>query len=208
MRLGNKDFLYCKKLLNLMSVSAARIGIITLKNGTSYNGTLECGFTYDCPNNTLTKLPYQPLFQVVEGQHPVNNPEDVMRMTPCELETADENLYGIISFPKSDPRKSYTGEFDEKNLFRGYGKLRWRNGDCFVGDWLSGQQDGNGTFIYSEDSDLQRYTGDWKNGSMSGNGSLEWKNENQYIGEFQGGQMTGNGKFYWPNGQIYTGKFT
>lgn len=65
----------------------------------------------------------------------------------------------------------------------GKGKVVYKNGCWYQGDWLSDQFHGQGTMVWSDGT---KYTGDWQNGMRHGNGKYEtalgffegeWKND-------------------------------
>lgn len=43
----------------------------------------------------------------------------------------------------------YEGEVDDKEEPQGRGEYRWPNGDRYVGEWRSGQREGDGRCVYA-----------------------------------------------------------
>jgi hypothetical protein len=64
----------------------------------------------------------------------------------------------------------------------GVGIMKWPTGDSYVGGWLNGRHNGDGTYL-------------WANGA-------------QYIGEWTNGQMHGKGMFISADGNVSEGQFT
>lgn len=75
----------------------------------------------------------------------------------------------------------YEGEF-QSGLLHGKGKLRYFNGDTFIGDFDNDLPNGSGTF--TSNNGKKTYSGEWKLGRKEGNGEyiVQIENEN---GSFQ-----------------------
>ena len=72
------------------------------------------------------------------------------------------------------------------------------NGNVYVGEIVSGQLHGQGTYTFS---DGRKYVGDWKNGKLHGQGEFTWSNGDKYEGEWKDGKIW-NGITYDKNGNI------
>jgi len=72
------------------------------------------------------------------------------------------------------------------------------NGDVYVGEIVSGQLHGQGTYTFS---DGRKYVGEWKNGKLHGQGEFTWSNGDKYEGEWKDGKIW-NGITYDKNGNI------
>ena len=126
---------------------------------------------------------------------------------------------GILDYPDSDfcGRQRYFGEFlDGESLRKGIwtfkdgstfegelnsnmtgrGKMFWKNGTCFIGDFVNCLMHGHGTMTFALEDERANYSGDFQCGQMSGKGWLFWKDGANYSGTFQGGQIHGQGTIY------------
>jgi hypothetical protein len=95
----------------------------------------------------------------------------------------------------------FNGEF-QNNLFHGYGKLMFTNGDLYVGNFVNGLYNGYG--VLSNNNNVI-YDGNWLNGQMHGIGSYT-SNGTYYTGGFKNGYYFGNGVLL-SNDLTYTGYF-
>jgi len=81
------------------------------------------------------------------------------------------------------------------------------NGDVFVGEIVSGQPHGQGTYTFP---DGRKYVGEWKNGTWNGEGTYSYPDGRKKLGEFREGKdwnvigydQNGNEKIKWVNGKI------
>ena len=173
-------------------------------NETTEEGPFECNFTPDTFAFECLEIPLpEKLSAEYAGQENSTIPQEPE--VEEEPGNAEKTPGETINFSEADSRLSYTGELDDDNEFSGRGKLTWRNGDYYDGEWLKGQRHGSGTFVYADDAELKSYTGDWINGTMSGVGLLIKTNGEKYTGKFKDGVMIGRGTYFWPNGQYYEG---
>ncbi len=142
--------------------------------------------------------------------------------------------HGVQIYPDKDGlnRLTYDGEWIEDES-SGNGTLIWKNGDKYVGEFKSDQQDGYGVMTFEKNSTRLSYEGEWKEGKKSGNGTCIWKNGHKYVGEYlndlrhghgivtysknstglsyEGGwkenKKSGKGTYTWRNGEKYVGEF-
>ena len=146
--------------------------------------------------------------------------------------------YGVLNYhaENAKERVRYEGEFKE-NQPNGKGKMIWRSGETYVGDWVNDTKEGFGIMHYNPIDDPTRlsYEGEWKDGSFHGQGQMKfrdgrllkgrWKDnevegvamltypkENKhkrmsYEGEFLNYKMHGKGRFIWSDGCVYQGEF-
>ena len=77
----------------------------------------------------------------------------------------------------------YEGEI-EQGKPNGMGKVIFKNGDNYKGNWIDGKLDGKGTFI---STDGTKYIGEWMNGKYHGIGRLIYSDGLNKVGEFKKG---------------------
>ena len=70
---------------------------------------------------------------------------------------------GKLNYYDSD--KDYYDGAWKHGFINGYGRMLWKNGSQYIGDFLQGARTGRGVFI---DSDGKRYQGNWVNGMLHG----------------------------------------
>eukprot|EP00579_Thalassiosira_antarctica_P030768 CAMPEP_0202034056 /NCGR_PEP_ID=MMETSP0905-20130828/66359_1 /ASSEMBLY_ACC=CAM_ASM_000554 /TAXON_ID=420261 /ORGANISM="Thalassiosira antarctica, Strain CCMP982" /LENGTH=201 /DNA_ID=CAMNT_0048597973 /DNA_START=718 /DNA_END=1321 /DNA_ORIENTATION=+ len=71
----------------------------------------------------------------------------------------------------------YVGERNANGLRCGRGKMTWKNGDVYEGEWKADKIDGQGTHW---DVNGDRYTGEWKADAIDGQGTYWYANGNRY----------------------------
>ncbi len=84
----------------------------------------------------------------------------------------------------------------------GYGKYVWDTGDEYIGDWVNGQQEGNGTLTYKDGG---KYTGEFVNGYRQGMGTFTWASGVKHSGQWMKGNQHGEGTYIYADGTISTG---
>ena len=72
------------------------------------------------------------------------------------------------------------------------------NGNVYVGEIVSGQLHGQGTYTFP---DGRKYVGEWKYGKLHGQGEFTWSNGDKYEGEWKDGKIW-KGITYDKNGNI------
>lgn len=97
----------------------------------------------------------------------------------------------------------YEGEIED-NLFNGNGKMIYRDGRIYDGEWVMGNKEGSGSLSWPDGS---KYWGSFKNDQINGEGDFLWANGYKYKGEFVNGSFNGKGTLNNPNGSHYTGEF-
>jgi hypothetical protein len=106
---------------------------------------------------------------------------------------------GIESWPN---RIFYDGNF-EYGVKEGEGKLEYFDGR-YEGHFSNDVFDGFGKFLF-KNGDV--YEGEWKNGIKHGDGILKAKNGSVYKGKFLDGERNGNGTMVWPDKRVYDGQW-
>ena len=84
----------------------------------------------------------------------------------------------------------------------GKGKMAYRDGHVFEGEFKNWIKDGAGKMTY-RNGDL--YIGTWK--GDDGKGSITHKDGSSYEGEFRGEKKHGLGTYTLPSGNKYTGMY-
>ncbi|KAL6079345.1 Phosphatidylinositol 4-phosphate 5-kinase [Balamuthia mandrillaris] len=124
-----------------------------------------------------------------------------------------------IRFDANDPScpyLSYTGQYKELQrgvyALHGQGRMLWKNGDEYEGQWRRNKRHGHGvmTWLEAEESwrvkpRKERYEGEWRNDRMHGRGAMEWSDGSCYCGEWRKGMEDGVGVYIYPNGDKWVG---
>lgn len=97
----------------------------------------------------------------------------------------------------------YTGSI-KNDMFHGLGRLEWRNGNVYEGDFFKGLMEGYGVYTLSN-GDV--YKGTFKDGLYHGEGRLEGRNGYMYKGGFRDSWYHGTGIEQLSNGDRYEGQF-
>ena len=185
-------------------------GILTLENGTKYNGNfIKNEFTgkgnlinkegeYFKGNfengiingNGIHKLlngcTYEGNF--IKGIKNGFGKEDNDEITyEGEYKNDQKNGKGKIYFKLL--HDSYEGNFDNNNI-NGNGIYKWENGDCYEGNFENGKMNGKGKYTWPDGG---FYEGDYVNNIKEGNGKFKWSNGKIYEGPFKNGNPNGNG---------------
>ena len=86
----------------------------------------------------------------------------------------------------------------------GFGRIRWPNGEQYVGEWKHGERHGRGVHRWPDD--VQIYEGEFKDDFLHGRGKMRWSDGRIYEGEWKKGGMQ-CGTMKWPNGDFYEGEW-
>ncbi len=176
-------------------------GILTLENGTKYNGNfIKNEFTGK--GNLINK----------EGEYFKGNFEKGLLngngiqklLNGCTFE--GNFINGIKSgFGKEESDEfTYEGEYknDQKN---GNGKIYFKLlHETYEGNFDENNINGNGIYKWENG---EKYEGTFENGKMNGKGKYSWPDGGFYEGDYVNNLKEGNGKFKWSNGKIYEGPF-
>ncbi|MGO4871253.1 MAG: DUF3859 domain-containing protein [Roseiarcus sp.] len=84
------------------------------------------------------------------------------------------------------------------------GSVAYPNGNRYVGEFRSGQYDGQGTLTFANG---ESYVGAFHNGAWSGQGVYTFANGERYAGQFADGKWNGPGVYFYPNGERWVGPF-
>lgn len=98
----------------------------------------------------------------------------------------------------------YQGEKDDRGLLSGAGRLEWKNGSYYQGEFAQGMFNGQGKGFQKGSGE---YFGQFKNGLLEGKGELIFQDGTVYKGDFHQGVMQGNGRIEYSDGSIYEGDF-
>ena len=87
----------------------------------------------------------------------------------------------------SDERGDYDGELYRSRITgvtkcEGVGKMKYKNGDVYIGSWHLDERNGNGTMRYSN-GDV--YDGRWVDDKRNGEGKMTYSNGEVYEGEWK-----------------------
>ena len=103
---------------------------------------------------------------------------------------------------------TYSGAFDSKGKYKGYGVLKTGNGGVLEGEFLNNKMHGQGKQTMNHPTHgVNYYEGEWFMGNWHGKGIL-WSEDGifKYEGEFQNMEMTGYGTLTY-DGVTKTGNF-
>ena len=112
------------------------------------------------------------------------------------------NGEGTMTFSLENPdelRAEYTGRW-RNGKQEGRGKLLWKNGDVYVGNFSGNQMHGEGELSCCDGAS---YKGRWKDGYRHGKGVDKLPNGDIYDGSWKTGKYHGSGKKVWRSG-VYT----
>lgn len=99
----------------------------------------------------------------------------------------------------------YQGETNLKNQPSGFGKIIFKNGNCFKGEWKNGNIHGNGKFYFSSGN---IYIGNFLYNLKNGYGTFFYVNaKEKYQGHWKNDLKHGKGKYFHANGNIFQGVF-
>jgi hypothetical protein len=84
------------------------------------------------------------------------------------------------------------------------GSVVYPNGNRYVGEFRSGQYDGQGALTFANG---ESYVGAFHNGAWSGQGVYTFANGERYVGPFVDGKWNGQGVYFYPNGERWVGTF-
>lgn len=132
---------------------------------------------------------------------------DVTVVIVCSCDCRPWSNEPIPDYHKRTSNNTYTGEYDENELYHGTGALIGVNGDQYIGEFLHGQMHGYGKYIYNiHHSDTNNnnttvdntthdvyYDGQFMNGQFNGAGVETYIDHSKYQGTFQNGQRHGYG---------------
>ena len=122
----------------------------------------------------------------------------------------------------------YHGQVDENNLQHGKGRLFFKNGKAYTGEWVRGIMEGTGLLASSNGAyykgsfasgnfsglgehfcpiKMQKYIGMWKAGKRHGKGQIFYdKKQNHFRGSFERGKRHGGGQMF-KNEYLLTGNW-
>ena len=98
----------------------------------------------------------------------------------------------------------YEGEFNDKDLPHGFGKLIYPNGNKYMGQFENGVRHGKGTLVLSDGGS---YVGDWENDKKCGKGIWNVSFGDSYSGDFLDDCISGQGVLTLANGIKIIGTF-
>ena len=112
----------------------------------------------------------------------------------------EKEIFGIQINPNGS---KYVGLF-KNGMYDGRGRLIFRKGDYFEGEFKNNKANGFGKYV---NINGEIYIGNWVNDKQEGKGELILKNGSRYIGEFKNGMENGKGKIIWNDSSFYEGDF-
>ena len=79
-------------------------------------------------------------------------------------------------------------EFISGNCYDGFGRIKYDNGQEYIGEFKNGDPHGYGQTMYINND---MYIGEYNNGKKHGLGIILYKNGNKYLGSFENGKQEG-----------------
>ncbi|MBP7473676.1 MAG: hypothetical protein KBF83_07720 [Pyrinomonadaceae bacterium] len=111
--------------------------------------------------------------------------------------------------PKTDEYSKLVDEFGDKcvsgNCVNGKGKMVYRTGDTYEGDFVNGKHVGHGTYTFKNG---QVYVGQFSDNLRNGKGRFTFSDGSVYEGSFVNDNFIGHGTYISKSGSNQTGKFT
>ncbi len=99
---------------------------------------------------------------------------------------------------------TYVGDLNTQGELEGNGRMQWKNGDRYEGNFAAGLFQGQGRLSMSSSG---TYTGNFVLGEMEGLGELVYPDGSRYRGEFKQNRFHGKGKLTYTDGSFYAGDF-
>ncbi|WP_039916332.1 C13 family peptidase [Cellvibrio mixtus] len=99
---------------------------------------------------------------------------------------------------------TYVGNLNAQGELDGNGRMQWKNGDSYEGNFVAGLFQGHGRLSMSASG---IYTGNFFAGEMEGQGELVYPDGSRYHGEFKQNRFNGKGKLTYTDGSFYVGDF-
>ncbi len=102
----------------------------------------------------------------------------------------------------------YDGNFKNGKL-HGFGKIRYKDGSNFIGEFQKGKKHGKGTMVFGSKSNKagDKYVGEYREGKKDGQGIFTFSDGEKYDGEWKNDKRNGIGKNVWANGSMYIGEW-
>ena len=101
------------------------------------------------------------------------------------------------------------GEFYEGKMsnssYNGKGKFISVDKDEYIGKFVDGEKDGEGTITFGDDGTV--YSGKFIKNNFNGYGKMKWSNGLEYNGNFNDNYLEGNGVLFNNHGEKYEGNF-
>ena len=98
------------------------------------------------------------------------------------------------------PERPLTGPLLADGQRHGAGKMEYRNGDVYNGQWVRNKKHGDGRIDYVVGGS---YTGGWINDIREGHGVNVYPNDDMFEGEFECSLRGRTGTMFYKNGNIY-----
>ncbi|CEM21891.1 unnamed protein product [Vitrella brassicaformis CCMP3155] len=132
----------------------------------------------------------------------MNLRKDVSSASVGTKKTASGKLYAMRV--KLKDGNEYTGEVDKRNRPHGTGKLTYKDGSVYSGEFKDGKRHGYGLIFYNDGT---RYTGQFVDDYREGEGREVTPDDTIYVGTFRGGLCEGRGVLTTREGLHYEGDF-
>lgn len=127
-------------------------------------------------------------------------PPAVRSSSPPQATLAqDTPVRGTVKLPEG----VYTGDLDG-DVPRGQGKLVFKDGSSYEGEWVEGKRHGNGKMVWPSGD---TYEGQHVDNERSGKGKFTWAGGNTYVGDYRQEKRHGKGVYTWADGERYEGEF-
>ena len=102
-----------------------------------------------------------------------------------------------------DDQTNYEGNIIN-GIKDGFGKLKFKDGTIYEGEFKDDKYNGKGKIIYSDNSE---YEGEFHNNLKEGQGIFKWADGKIFEGEFKNDKKNGKGKFIFKKNIYYEGNW-
>ena len=106
-------------------------------------------------------------------------------------------------YVKRDDGNSYNGEYNDNGMMHGYGKMKYHNGDMYIGNWCENKFNGLGLYRFANG---ELHEGEYKEGKKNGLGKYTYPDGESFEGTYVDDMMS-NGIYNFSNGDKYEGEF-
>jgi hypothetical protein len=125
-------------------------------------------------------------------------------LTKLKVHNKRAEMIQFSSVYRMDDGSVYKGDYREKTKRHGFGRLTWKDGSYYEGEWKCDKAHGFGILMHS-DGDI--YKGEWTNDAANGFGEFLRKDGSRFIGNWVNDKQHGLGEEFWPNGVHYKGDY-
>lgn len=120
------------------------------------------------------------------GTQTLKNGHVVNRLFECEY----QYRHALKVYPAPRFKMPFARDVVSGNVPQGKGKITYKCGDKYEGDFVNGLKQGKGKYVFKDEN---VYTGEYMNDKVNGYGEYVWKNGNYYKGNWKDEKYDGEG---------------